>query len=875
MKKADSPAPIIELADNLEEPMPNGALRRFGSTRFRFPSGCAHATMSPDGKRVAIGGHGLVIVYDTETGKAVHTFSKCGMTNVAGRLPAMAFSPDGKLLAHLVRGEFMPGNLLGYGLGQYGGVVARVWEVESGKEIASVKGFGPMFDKRLGGIQAGTGMGNTRNLEWDNFTGLYFTDDSKRMTLVGERQIQICDARTGAPVAKYDVPTIEVERKPARATMITFSPDGKFYVGNRGAEWQVGELATKKILFHTSVKPPVKKERYWQQPFAAISPDGKLVAIPTENLDAVGLWDVPGKRLVRTLVNKAPKIRLLDHLSFSADGKQVFAGGDNIVYRWDVATGAALPSLESSPTSGPPRTYADRDAIYNIRLRHTALINAPPRTFTDHDCTSLVTVDNDGMIRRWDPSTGKQLEAPHGYGAYTIADLSADGAHVVVADGGRIDLWTLADNQHYQLHPPGSPLTRDVRFSRSGKLLAAGFSDGTIRIWDAATRKEIKSFQANPKGESSGVEGVEWSPDESCLYATTDLNGVLAWDWRNDKLRWRANTPDPRQVRTSMDGKLVAVLLSINREILILKARTGTVQTTVHLRIEKNRHMAQHCMVFSPDGRTLLAGEYVGVVQLWDTTTGKARAMLYSDVHNEITPDDDVIWGIDVSRDGRHVVTGSANGTLRVWELDTQKEVLRRAEPRSSSLRVTFSGDSRTVLSAQQRTPLLWSVVPKPTGDREHQWSDLASNPAAAYRAQWGLAESEGIAQFLRKKIGARVPASEAIRIVQLIADLDADSFRSRETAQNELLRLGRLPEPAVRKALAKSTSAEQRRRLRSLIALYDKGLSADELRLRRAIQALTWSHDPNTKKLLADWASGLKGAPLTQSAKRALSTME
>src|SRR5439155_13611413 len=128
------------------------------------------------------------------------------------------------------------------------------------------------------------------------------------------------------------------------ATLIAVSPDGRLYVSNAGAEWQVGELATQTVLLRATVKPPVNTDRRWQQPFAAISPDGKLVAIPSENLDDLGLWDIPGRRLVRTLVNKTAKIKMIDHLAFSSDGKQVFAGGENVVYRWDAATGAVLPS---------------------------------------------------------------------------------------------------------------------------------------------------------------------------------------------------------------------------------------------------------------------------------------------------------------------------------------------------------------------------------------------------------------------------------------------------------------------------------------------------------------------------------------------------
>jgi hypothetical protein len=134
--------------------------------------------------------------------------------------------------------------------------------------------------------------------------------------------------------------------------------------------------------------------------------------------------------------------------------------------------------------------------------------------------------------------------------------------------------------------------------------------------------------------------------------------------------------------------------------------------------------------------------------------------------------------------------------------------------------------------------------------------------------------------EILREKIGVKVPVADDKRMAQLVDDLDADSFRVRETAEYELIRLGRVAEPAVRAALTKSTALEQRRRLESLIARYEKARNEgtplmEELRVRRAIQALTWSGDPDTKKLLAEWASGMDGAPLTEAAKAALDGKE
>jgi WD40 repeat protein len=821
-KPPDRPAPKVEPAEDLEDPMPVGALRRFGSTRFRYPSSFAHAVLSPDGKRVAIGGYANVLIYDTETGKRVRVLDNFWPTDGAGRHPAMAFSPDGKHLAYFVR---------------YGEATARVCEVETGKEVASVKGLRPdlKFTTSYSPPVRAEAVG-------DNFTGLYFTDAGRRIILVGERHVHVRDARTGAPVAKYDLPTSQTKAGGAirQETIVCFSPDGRLYAVVAGDNWQVREPATGKVLFRATVKLAVGKDGRPVGQFAAISPDDKTLAISAGALDEVQLWDVPGGRLLRTLTGRATKVRMLGHLAFGADGKQVFAGGEDVVFRWDAATGTELPALAGDTGRGPPRAFASTDG------------------------QTLVTVDGNGLIRRWDPTTGKPLPVPPGYTTQTISDLSADGTYAVVADdAGRIDLWSIGENVRHELHAIGMARARDVQFSRDGKLLAAGLSDGTVRVWDVRTRREVKTFGANPKDGSSAVKGVEWSPDGSCLYVTA--GAVVAWDWREVQVRWQTPAADAARVRASRDGKRLAVVRPDVREVLVLDGGTGKVQAT----LEVNRQLQVECVAFSPDGRTVATGMHGGTVYIWDTATGKYPGWLPSQAQG------DVIWGIEFFGDGRHVVTASSYGPVRVWELDTNTQVLSRADGPSSSLRLSLSADGRKLLAAHQRAPVLWSLVAAPTGDRESQWTDLLTDPATAYRAQWGLAESDGIARFLRAKIGAKVPDSDAGRIKRLIAELDDSSYRTRETAVAELVRLGRLAEPAVRTALAGSPSAEQRQRLESLAARYKELLPPDELRLRRAVQALRWCGDAEAKKLLAEWTSGMEGAPLTEAARAAVGAMD
>jgi WD40 repeat protein len=71
-------------------------------------------------------------------------------------------------------------------------------------------------------------------------------------------------------------------------------------------------------------------------------------------------------------------------------------------------------------------------------------------------------------------------------------------------------------------------------------------------------------------------------------------------------------------------------------------------------------------VAFSPDGRYILSGSEDNTIRLWETATG--RELRRFEGHSEL------VYSVAFSPDGRYALSGSGDKTIRLWELDWEWE---------------------------------------------------------------------------------------------------------------------------------------------------------------------------------------------------------
>ncbi|MFN6484478.1 caspase family protein [Nostoc sp. DedQUE02] len=118
----------------------------------------------------------------------------------------------------------------------------------------------------------------------------------------------------------------------------------------------------------------------------------------------------------------------------------------------------------------------------------------------------------------------------HSEAVYSVA-FSPDGKTIASASLDKtVKVWDAATAKEITTFKGHSDAVYSVAFSPDGKTIASASLDKTVKVWDAATAKEITTF----KGHSSGVNSVAFSPDGKTIASASFDNTVKVWQYLNN-----------------------------------------------------------------------------------------------------------------------------------------------------------------------------------------------------------------------------------------------------------------------------------------------------------------------------------------------------
>ena len=162
-------------------------------------------------------------------------------------------------------------------------------------------------------------------------------------------------------------------------------------------------------------------------------------------------------------------------------------------------------------------------------------------------------------------------------------------------------------------------------------------------------------------------------------------------------------------------------------------------------------------VTFSADGCRALTGSRDGIVRLWDLETGKLLHRLRG--HKRY------VRAAAISRDGKRALTGSVDKSVLLWDLETGKELKRLTGHDSDVAGAQFSSDGRMALSFDwKRNVILWDLKTGRPISRLKLWgrlesADLSSNTTellvgnkSGWINRYKMQSGESILKFGRHK---------------------------------------------------------------------------------------------------------------------------
>ncbi|MDD5168593.1 MAG: caspase family protein [Syntrophales bacterium] len=448
---------IMDIQANREE-------RAFGTPSSIH--GYAHA-FSPDGRYALMGKTGGFTLWDVRTGKEIRKF---------GEGSSFCFSPDGK--------QILSGGGVDHTL--------RLWETETGKEVRKIYhpegGYEGIYRVAFSvdGRQALAGYRDGTIKIWDvsgkgdNYQRILggTTQSLMAMALSGDGRHALTGGEKGT-IALWDLQAgkvLRTQKLENEISSLSFSPQGQDFIAGAGEDVTVWD--TEKGTLRTTFKQP--GDSILSVYAVAYAADGRYAL--SGGRGTVMVLDMKRMREVRVLPVKDTYVY---SVAFSPDVRYAASGDLKGHLRlWDMRSGRNLWAVDHGSFNLYGLDFSpDGRTVVSGTVSYSAMGN-PMNT-----------------LKLWDVARGRELGNFDAYKkSIYAARFSPDGRYLVTG-GDELKLWNVATGREERTFEGHASGVKAVSFTGDGRYVLSAGWDSTMRIWEAASGKEVGQFISFLDGE--------------------------------------------------------------------------------------------------------------------------------------------------------------------------------------------------------------------------------------------------------------------------------------------------------------------------------------------------------------------------------------
>lgn len=324
------------------------------------------------------------------------------------------------------------------------------------------------------------------------------------------------------------------------------------------------------------------------------------------------------------------------------------------------------------------------------------------------DAALLISGNDAGVLEVWNTSThSPPVEIPLNEWGYSVA-FSPDGRRVVSGSSKIVAIWDAVTGAQVIEIPAHTGTVHTVAFHPSGDKILSGSWDGSLRMWEVASGKEL--FRVG--GGTRECDSVSVSPNGD-LFATG--TGFTAEIGLHD-----ACTGGQVATLTGATEHVGVTAFSADGEWLGSGGESG--QVAVWDVSRRTKHWSArlgqgriHSVTTSANSQWVAALSQSGAIALWEVETG----------HQQFSIVDLGAYCLRFTPDNRRLVTGGADAALKFWTVDTGQKVCTNAGHKGRIYSMAFSPDGRRLATTGdagavflrdvgQPLPLLVNRTPTP-----------------------------------------------------------------------------------------------------------------------------------------------------------------